>query len=84
MIRQIIKLAIEAVKVEAQRWLEPTQEPAPVVAAPVESKWSCPKFHMEALASTTCPECNGPKQVHWYMCSDCRKPAARSSSGGAE
>lgn len=27
---------------------------------------------MAALASTSCPDCGGPKDVHWFQCAACR------------
>ena len=86
MIRHMLKLAVEAVKVEAKRILspeetrpaeEPTPAPPKVEAAPkVPSKWSSSAYHVETLASATCPDCAGTKKVGAYRCLPCHEKAA--------
>lgn len=89
MIRQMLRLAVEAVKVEIEHWRNPVQ-PEPVVApivtaaqvAPTVSKWSSSAFHMQVLASTECPDCGAPKKVHSYRCPSCTV-IARKAAGYA-
>jgi hypothetical protein len=87
MIRQMLALAYEAAKVEARRFaeaLEEATEPPPVEQAPAPeptqfappSKWSSPAFHVEALGSRVCPDCDEPKRVGAYRCPKCTRGVA--------
>lgn len=89
MFRQMLRLAVEAVKVEIELWknptgVEPEPMPAPVPVAVAEpppvpkavSKWSSTAFHMEALRSTSCPDCGATKKVGSYRCVTCASEAA--------
>jgi len=84
MIRQLLKLAVDAAKVEYGRWRNPgtatepeqapelePEAPPPVPATPPASKWTSTAYHTQVLASTECPFCNGAKSVGAYMCKPC-------------
>jgi hypothetical protein len=85
-IREMLRLAVEAVKVEARRFAEALEEateppveqapaPEPVQSAP-PSKWTSPAFHVEALGSRVCPDCDEPKRVGAYRCPKCTRGVA--------
>ena len=82
MIRQMLKLAVEAAKVELARLFDAIDAadaaemapPAPATAAP-PSKWSSPAYHIEALGSSVCPDCEAPKNVGAYRCKPCHVKA---------
>jgi uncharacterized protein (UPF0212 family) len=87
MFRKMLKLAVEAAKVEIDHWktpapalVEPVVEHVPAINEAVEVaaavrtpdlRWQSPAFHMETLRSTTCPDCGEEKRVGWYRCSLC-------------
>jgi hypothetical protein len=76
MIRQALRLLVEAAEVELDRWVHPTQEPVavtpePAPAAKPASKWTSPAYHVEVLDGTVCPYCGAAKSVGWYMCRGC-------------
>lgn len=86
MIRQAIRLAIEAAKVEVQRLRErpapppvetpppPAPEPAPA-ATTRRSPWASSAYHVQVLASTACPYCSEGKPAGEYFCARCRSAA---------
>jgi hypothetical protein len=85
MIRQMLKLAVEAAKVEADRFLGLAEEPATPKAEPASvnvqpSKWSSPEFHIEVLKSASCPDCDKPKKAGSYRCKPCTMVAQKTAS----
>ena len=88
MIRQILKLAADAAKVEIDRWRNPGAEPEPIAVTPVAvlpepepspapvTRWSSTtQGHTQALASTSCPDCGVAKKVGAYRCAPCHQKA---------
>lgn len=83
MIRQALRLAVEAVKVEIRdrrKKPEPPAEPEPEEppAAKADSRWQSSAFHLQALASEFCPDCGDPKRIGFYRCHACIEVARAS------
>jgi hypothetical protein len=99
MIRQMLKLAFEAAKVEARNLVDAVVPPGvaaghdsrgdtpgsgsdpgqdevstkPVQAVAPSTKWQSPQFHVDALGSRVCPDCDEPKRVGAYRCGACTR-----------
>jgi len=70
MIRRILRLAVDAAKVELSRLVE-SAAPAPApVPVPQRSPWESPAYHLEQLANLVC--CCGEAKEHGsYRCKRC-------------
>lgn len=84
MIRQMLRLAVAAARVEVTQLVErlrpaPQVEPPPPTIAP--SQWSSSAYHVRVLASVECPFCGAEKAVGAYMCKACmvQRPAPCAS-----
>ncbi len=89
MIRQAIKLAIDAFRWEFNAWLKPEPAGAAPVAVPVDltSESSTANFIERVKQDKNCYRCAKPKLFGCVLCPECQdenaKAMARSARGAA-
>lgn len=89
MIRRVIWLALEAAKVEIDRWLQPepagASEPAPT--QPTPTGWDPETYLARLTAESRCPFCAKPKPAGVLMCKPCddvREPLRKKAAAAAK